>query len=85
MRQPRGRRLWWLAHAPTTIGLQARIGGNALGSLPSLVRGTFVATRDLAVLFLTSSVRMLGLDEEREQSVQSGHSSRWRDAHPGRR
>jgi len=74
-----------MAHSPKSVGLQARIGGNALGSLPSLVKSTFVATRDLVVLFLTSSVRMLGLDEERERSVQSGHSSRWCDAHPGSR
>lgn len=85
MSQTGDRWLWRLAHAPTAIGLQARIGGNALGSLPSLVRGTFVATRDLAAPFRTLQARMLGLDEEREPSVQSGHSSRWSHAHPGRR
>ena len=85
MSQTGDRWLWRLAHSLTAIGLQARVGGNALGSLPSLVTRTFVATRDLTAPFLAYSGRMLGLEEEQEQSVQSGHSSRWSDAHPGRR
>ena len=36
--QTRGRRLDWTAHTPVSPGLQAREGGNALGSRPSLVR-----------------------------------------------
>jgi hypothetical protein len=36
--QTRGRRLCRTTHTPDDIGLQARIRGNALGSLPSLVR-----------------------------------------------
>ena len=47
--------------------------------------GTFVATRDLIALFLDRTPRMIGLDDERERSAQSGHSSRGSHAPPGRR
>jgi hypothetical protein len=36
--QTRGRWLCWTAHSLNNIGLQARNNGNALGSIPSLVR-----------------------------------------------
>lgn len=46
--QTRGRRLNGKAHSlPTRFGLQARIGGNALGSRPSLVSVPMQPTRDL--------------------------------------
>ncbi len=49
--------------------------------------GTFVATRDLIALFqrLKGLNRIIGLDNEWEQSAQSGHSSRGCHALPGRR
>jgi hypothetical protein len=48
-------------------------------------QGTFAATRDLTTLFLVQENRMIGLEDERGWSAQSGHNSRGRSAPPGRR
>lgn len=84
--QTRGRWLCRLTHATDGIGLRAHINGNALGSLPSLIKVPLQlpGTRPLSS-WPRQATRMIGLDDERGRSAQSGHSSRGSHAPPGRR
>ena len=78
-----GRRwLNWMAHSPASSSLQARTGGNALGSRPSLVRVPLQLPGNRPAS--PHSHGATGLGSERGRPGQSGRSSRGSNAPPGR-
>jgi hypothetical protein len=73
----------WMAHSPASSGLQARKGGNMLGSRPSLVNVPMQLPGSWQ--HPSSETGTIGLGDDRVRLVQSGHSSRGSHAPPGRR